>query len=370
MKKKFKLFPEKYGYFPYIWLIYLAFPIRYLMLETGSKRIIGFLLLMIFVVVYRQTYATKKSPELWVLIQIGIIFICASFYNIGYLYMNFYPASFLGYIRTKARYFQLYAVFVVAVITPFLFQQGAWMNQDTFFMIPFFVLMMVFPFGMRMQVKRRELQNELNKANEQIHELVKREERQRIARDLHDTLGHTLSLITLKSQLIERVVTSDPDRAKQEAKEIQNTSRAALKQVRELIADMRNSSIQEEIVQVKGILQAANIACTYEEHMQAEETPLFTQNILSMCLREAVTNVVKHSKATCCKVILAKEKGRILLTVNDNGIGIQQNNGEGNGMKGMQERLSFIDGTFTVSTGETGTSLICSVPIVIRRRDR
>lgn len=369
MRGKFRLFPEKYGYFPYIWLIYLVFPIRFLMLETDVKRIVGYLLLAIFVVSYRQAYATTKTFEIWLLLHIGIIFIYSSFYNINYLFMNFYAASFISYARTKTRYLQLYVIFVIAVITPFFFTVDTWGNQDIYYMLPFIVLMMVFPFGMRMQVKRRQLENELHEANAQINELVKREERQRIARDLHDTLGHTLSLLTLKSQLVERVASSDPDRAKQEAREIQTISRAALKQVRELIADMRSNSIQEEMVQAKGILQAAGITCFYEEGAE-KQFPLLLQNTLSMCLREAVTNVVKHSKASRCEIKIEQEKSRILLTVSDNGIGIQENDGAGNGMKGMQERLSFLDGTLTCSTGETGTFLICSVPLVIRGKER
>ena len=87
----------------------------------------------------------------------------------------------------------------------------------------------------------------MDQANEQIKELIKREERVRIARDLHDTLGHTLSLITLQSQLVQRLAEKHPERAKAEAKEIEMTSRSALRQVRELVSDMRAITIAEEL---------------------------------------------------------------------------------------------------------------------------
>ena len=106
--------------------------------------------------------------------------------------------------------------------------------------------------------ERMELKNQLNEANEQIKTLIKQEERVRIARDLHDTLGHTLSLITLQSQVIQRIA-NDPDKVRAEAKEIEQTSRSALQQVRELVSDMRVSTIEEELVHMEQILAAGNI---------------------------------------------------------------------------------------------------------------
>jgi two-component system sensor histidine kinase DesK len=108
-----------------------------------------------------------------------------------------------------------------------------------------------------------ELEQELDEANQQIKELVKREERVRIARDLHDTLGHTLSLLTLKSQLVQRTIASDPERARKEAREMETTSRAALKQVRELVSDMKTATIAEELIHIQQILRAADITFEY-----------------------------------------------------------------------------------------------------------
>ncbi|MGR5879897.1 sensor histidine kinase [Bacillus pacificus] len=130
--------------------------------------------------------------------------------------------------------------------------------------VPMFILMLLTPFGMRNFNQKKVLRNQLNEANEQIKDLVKREERQRIARDLHDTLGHTLSLITLKSQLVEKLIVKNPERASAEAKEITQTSRTALKQLRELISDMRMITVEEELEQIKAILQAANVELEIE----------------------------------------------------------------------------------------------------------
>lgn len=210
------------------------------------------------------------------------------------------------------------------------------------------------------------LRNQLNEANEQIKDLVKREERQRIARDLHDTLGHTLSLITLKSQLVEKLIVKNPERASVEAKEITQTSRTALKQLRELISDMRMITVEEELEQIKAILQAANIELEIKQETSASSLSPIEQNILGMCLREAVTNVVKHSKATGCIVSVLESQGELILTVEDNGIGLADQNHDGNGIRGMKERIALIDGFVELNAINPGTLLIVKVPVVIR----
>ena len=209
------------------------------------------------------------------------------------------------------------------------------------------------------------LRNQLDQANEQIKDLVKREERQRIARDLHDTLGHTLSLITLKSQLVELSV-KNPERASAEAKEITQTSRTALKQLRELISDMRMITVEEELEQIKAILQAANIELEVRQEARSSSLSPIEQNIVGMCLREAVTNVVKHSKATRCAVSVLESQGELILKVEDNGIGLTDQNHDGNGIRGMKERIALIDGFVELGTINPGTLLTVKVPVVIR----
>jgi two-component system sensor histidine kinase DesK len=221
--------------------------------------------------------------------------------------------------------------------------------------------------------RHQKLEKELDQANEVIKELVKREERMRIARDLHDTLGHTLSLITLKSQLVEKLVTKNTERAQEEAREIQRTSRAALRQVRELVSEMRAISVAEELAESGEMLRTAEIGLEVEGDISLEGVSDLTQNILSLCIKEAVTNIVKHSRADKCFIGVAKTAGEVRITVKDNGMGLQNGekcNGElsdGNGMKGMAERLSLIDGSLSLSSEEgQGTTLIVTIPLIVK----
>lgn len=258
-------------------------------------------------------------------------------------------------------------------------------------MMPFLVIMLVMPYGIRSMARRQQLEQELDRANEQIKELIKREERMRIARDLHDTLGHTLSLITLKSQLVEKLAAKDAERAQVEAREIQRTSRAALRQVRELVSDMRAITVAEALAEAGEILRAADIALDVEGDPRLTGVSDLTQNIVSLCIKEAVTNIVKHSRATRCAVTIETAPAEVRLQIEDNGIGLSSrkvgsdgvsslpgNSAAGNGLKGMAERLSLIDGTLTVGAGSLegsdgseagsgrGTRLQITIPLIVK----
>ena len=147
-----------------------------------------------------------------------------------------------------------------------------------------------------------QLEEKLEDANKRISELVKIEERQRIARDLHDTLGQKLSLIGLKSDLARRLITKDPDQARSELKDVQQTARTALSEVRKMVSSMRGIRLKDEFVRVKQILKAAEITFEESQDFSLKNVSLLTENILSMCLKEAVNNVVKHSGARSCSV--------------------------------------------------------------------
>ncbi|HFJ9420164.1 MULTISPECIES: sensor histidine kinase [Bacillus cereus group] len=365
-KKRIEIFPKHMGFFPYMWLVYLLFPIYNLTQVSGWKLVIGSGMLIVFMITYRQLYFVQKTFILWACTQMILTLLFALFYNPFMIFFGFFTASAMGFAPSK-KVFRILLCLLVVMLGVFVFIN---MNQLTptslVNIVPMFILMLLTPFGMRNFNQKKMLRNQLNEANEQIKDLVKREERQRIARDLHDTLGHTLSLITLKSQLVEKLIVKNPERASAEAKEITQTSRTALKQLRELISDMRMITVEEELEQIKAILQAANVELEIKQETSASSLSPIEQNILGMCLREAVTNVVKHSKATRCIVSVRELQGELILTVEDNGIGLADQNHDGNGIRGMKERIALIDGFVELGTINPGTLLTVKVPVVIR----
>ncbi|WP_459502029.1 sensor histidine kinase [Bacillus sp. C1] len=365
-KKQFELFPKHMGIFPYIWLVYLAFPVYSLLQESGWKLFLGIGITVIFVLAYRQLYFVKKTFMMWACIQMFIALLLGSFYSPYLIYLGFFTANAIAFAPTKKLFRILFSLLVLMVITFILIYRNDFSLTSFLGAIPMFIMMLLMPFAMRNFNQKKMLRNQLSEANEQIKDLVKREERQRIARDLHDTLGHTLSLITLKSQLVEKLIVKNPERAGIEAKEITQTSRTALKQLRELISDMRMITVEEELEQIRVILQAANISLEVNQKASSGALSPLEQNIVGMCLKEAVTNVVKHSKATACTVSLFETQGELILQVKDNGMGLQKQSHDGNGILGMKERLALIDGALELDEIQAGTVLTVKVPIVIR----
>lgn len=367
-KGKLEIFPSRYGFFPYMFLIYLFMPGYYVYFERGWKLYAGYVLLGLFLITYRQLYFAGRSFTSWLILQIAIVLFLSVFININILFLGFFPAHFIGWYEEKKKFYTALVLFGLSIFTPLIIHYNQLNPNALFYFIPFILIMLFSPFGIRSMNSRMELERQLDEANERIEELVKREERLRIARDLHDTLGHTLSLITLKSQLVGKLLTKDIERAKHEAKEIERTSRSALSQVRELVSDMRAITISEELQASSAILEAAGIAFHYQGDSKLEEASGITQNILSMCLREAVTNVVKHSQAKNCHIAIIENEGEIMISIQDDGRGMDENCLEGNGLKGISERLELIDGSLKI-TSYKGTKLMITVPVIVKERE-
>jgi two-component system sensor histidine kinase DesK len=206
--------------------------------------------------------------------------------------------------------------------------------------------------------ERNRMNHSLRKANDEIEHLAKVAERERIARDLHDVLGHTLSVIILKSELAGKLMDRDPQRAGNEIREVEQISRQALSEVRDTIRGYRSQGLQAELAQAKSTLETAGVAVKFEAARVS--LPALQEGVLSMAVREAVTNVVRHADARHCSLRLQQRDGSCHLEIEDDGRGGFQN--EGNGLRGMRERVEMLGGTLTRDS-QTGTKLAIMVPM-------
>jgi two-component system sensor histidine kinase DesK len=210
---------------------------------------------------------------------------------------------------------------------------------------------------------------ELREARATVAQLAANEERLRLARDLHDLLGHSLSLITLKSELAGRMLPDHPDQAALQVADIEQVSRQALVDVRGAVTGYRRPTLPGELAGARTALAAAGIIADIPTDAPAE-LPERPEEVLAWALREAVTNVVRHSGARRCAVTLTPRQtldGRVLeLTVADDGRG-GSGTKPGNGLTGISERLATVDGTLTTrATGSAsgkGFTLTLSVPL-------
>jgi two-component system, NarL family, sensor histidine kinase DesK len=186
---------------------------------------------------------------------------------------------------------------------------------------------------------------ELRSAREELARMAVGEERLRFARDLHDLLGHSLSLITLKSELAGRLLPDEPEKAEAEVHDIEEVARQALGEVREAVAGYRSPTLDEELAGAAEMLGAAGI--DFEIVNEAGLLPREMDGVLAWTVREGTTNVIRHSQARHCYIFLAREDGMVHAKITDDGRGEMDQGTSGSGLSGLAERVAtFSDGVF------------------------
>ena len=188
-----------------------------------------------------------------------------------------------------------------------------------------------------------EANKQLSLAREQIARLAVGEERLRFARDLHDLLGHSLSVIALKSELAGRLIKTTPGLAAHEVSDIENVARDALREVRDAVAGYRQPTLNAELAGAREALTAAGIEFQVDQDHAA--LPPTVEAVLAWALREGVTNVMRHSQARRCAVRIIKKDGQATVEVVDDGRGGMPE--AGNGLHGLGERVRQRGGTLT-----------------------
>ncbi|MFE9994277.1 sensor histidine kinase [Streptomyces avermitilis] len=207
---------------------------------------------------------------------------------------------------------------------------------------------------------------ELRKARATVAQLAANEERLRLARDLHDLLGHSLSLITLKSELAGRMLPDHPEKAAQQVADIEQVSRQALVDVREAVTGYRRPRLAGELAGMQVALTAAGVTADLPAEPDLDGVPEESESALAWALREAVTNVVRHSGARRCVVELVHRQtldGPVLeLSVEDDGSG-GSGSTPGNGLTGLTERLEKAGGSLDAGRVRRGFRLVARVPM-------
>jgi two-component system sensor histidine kinase DesK len=200
----------------------------------------------------------------------------------------------------------------------------------------------------------------LRAENRRIAHLATMAERERIARDIHDIAGHALTAIIVRSQLVQRLASSDQGRAKEEADEVERIARDALASIRESVAGWHQASLRDELAAARDALAATGIGLETHGDMEIDLAPS-VENVLALGLRESITNVLRHANASAVEVRIDSQDGGVSLTVTDDGIGPTK--GTGSGIQGMRERVIAAGGTLTFGPGVTGgTELRIDMP--------
>ncbi|MCT6925113.1 MULTISPECIES: sensor histidine kinase [Bacillales] len=368
MQSWYSIIPKSPWLSIYIWIIFCIMPFFFIVRSLSIWHILlGTCLILLYFVFHRFSFKSRNGlVYMWLSFQMVLNVVMTLLF--GYVYLSLFTAFFIGNIRRPVGFYIMYGLHigftVLSIVAGYFIYLEMFLAQTPFIILAVIGVVLL-PFTLYTRNKQENLEGELETARERISELIIHEERQRIARDLHDTLGQKLSMIGLKSDLAMRLVEKNPEQAKVEIKDIRHTASIALKEVRELVADMRAVRIEEELYRIEQILKAAEIELVLHNEGHDLNMPVLSENVVSMAMKEAVTNVVKHSKASRCDITIAQTDNEVIITIQDNGIGLSKRViNSGSGLKGMQERLEFINGTVELMD-DNGTLLIIRVPLTI-----
>jgi two-component system sensor histidine kinase DesK len=346
-----------HGWGPLLWWLYLGFFFVQPAVEhvSRTKWIFNILGAVIFLVLYFGIFLLER-PRLFVhvggMVLLGVLFLP---YNGGGCTFFIFAASMVPFmVDTQARAAAgLGVIAAIGAMESLLLRASGW---ELFWAAGFPMFIGV---GNIFFAERNRINRQLRKANEEIENLAKVAERERIARDLHDVLGHTLSVITLKSELAGKLIDRDPERAGKEIREVEQISRQALTDVRDAIRGYRAQGLVAELAQAKSTLETAGLTVQCDA-ATTMKLPAVQESVLSLAVREAVTNVLRHAQARTCRMRLEQQNGSCRLEIHDDGCGTS--NGEGNGLRGMRERVEMIGGTLNRST-DAGTRLTITLPL-------
>ena len=343
------------GFFDFIWLIYSAF---FFLDPIQRHSRVAWIEFVVFYVIFLAIYcglvfSRSKRNQYLLLVAMGILGIAYYPLNAGSCGTFIYVAAFVPFTTES-----------IAVSVGTFIAAAAVMSAEGYYLhdspwswgICSFFAIAVGAGNLAAALKMRA-GRKLGMAYEEIAHLAKLAERERIARDLHDVLGHTLSVVVLKSELAGKVMDREPERARREIGEVEQIARKALGEVREAISGYRAQGLAAEIERAQKILDAAGVKLEYET--QPPQLAAAEETVLSLIVREAVTNIVRHAQASRCRLEFETNgKGMALVVEDDGRGGIRQ---EGNGLRGMRERVESMGGSFQVESGH-GTRLVIEIP--------
>jgi two-component system sensor histidine kinase DesK len=297
------------------------------------------------------------GPRMWMrraaLAGIAVLGFAFTPSNNGFIGIFIYVAAFLPFVVAKLRYLVplLLATCGGMLVLGYFLHMNAWTWPTLTF------IALASGGGNIVHAQQNRAARQLGMAHEEIERLAKLAERERIARDLHDVLGHTLSVIVLKSELAGKVFEQDAVRARQEIGEVEQIARTALSEVRQAIRGYRSAGLAAEIERARAALDAAGVSL---ESLPAIPTLRpGEESVVSLLVREAVTNIIRHASASSARIEFQQGSEKTILTIEDNGRGgIGQ---EGNGLRGMRERVAALRGRIDIDCN-SGTRLLIEIP--------
>ena len=347
---------REHGWAPYVWLVFLSFYYFQPILGHAAAKewLITISSTAVFLAIYFGTFWVKAPYTYLLLISMASLGFGLAHKNQGASVFIIFTASFIPWVlgTTKRAFSALAGLIALLAI------DALWFHAP----IGFWATSMVVALGVAGSnihfAEKNRADAKLRMAQSEIEHLAKVAERERIARDLHDVLGHTLSLIIVKSTLAGKLLEKYPEKARSEIGDIEKVSREAMAEIRNTLRGYNTYKLCDEMQRAKSVLESAGVAME-SDAVEIAMTPA-QESVVALIMREAVTNVVRHAEAQHCQLRIAPNNGNCVFEIEDDGRGGFQ--AEGNGLRGMRERVEALGGTL-VRDSSSGTKLKFEFPL-------
>lgn len=330
------------GWMPYLWLVYFGFFWLQFSFQAPGRLelVLALASTVLFLIIYFSGFRRSGRSALWHVLALAALGIAWAPFNVGASAFFVFAGAFAMLVGPPYR---AWAVLTALLLIIALLAVVA--QPSIVFWLPGILATFIVGAANIYFAERARQNASLRLSQSEVRQLARVAERERIAHDLHDVLGHRLSVIVLKSELAGKLFKRDPERARAEIAEVEHSARQALKEVREAIAGYRERSLSAELEQVRLALTSADVELDLrlDEPLKLDAQ---TEAVLTLVIREAVTNIIRHARAHRCWIHLTRTpaNNELTLEIGDDGGG--RIRPEGGGVDGMRARVEALGGLF------------------------
>ena len=336
---------QKNDFAYFVSLIFLVFPVLGVLggyYPVWTLVLTGLFTIAYLLMVYLKKAYSKWIPFLWFYTLAYIIFMSITFQG-GMMWFVFFNVNLLVWrfedSISSYRFLSFLATLLILTSSSFLLTD----DLGTHLMS---MAILLFSLGMYYYQNRIRQERKMEEANRTINILSAENERNRIGRDLHDTLGHTFAMMSLKTELaLKQMDKEQYDAARKNLEELNQISRDSMYEVREIVNKLKYRTVAEELLELERLFDLSDIVLAVDSSLDLDSLSPVSQSTLSMVLRELANNVIKHSQADSCQIRLSRNRG-IILEFEDDGCGFKEVTGQE--LHSIRERLSLVDGDLEI----------------------
>ena len=354
-KKLLNLLKGNYGF--YLSLVFFIFAFVYVIDGSYPKYILPLTILAI--ASYIGMLYTKNKILVfteWFYLIAYISYTTIVFYPMNILFSFYLSNLLVWHFEDKYYTYRTISFFItINCLTLYIIANPKINIGDRIILFIFCSMCIITYFSQKYSYERHKLKNERLKHNEHINLLLAENERNRIGRDLHDSIGHTFVMLKLKAELAEKYLEKNNiEAARKELKEISEISSASMTETRSIINKLKHRSINEELKVISDIMSMADISIDIKNNMTALPSQLVEWTI-TMILKELTNNVIKHSNANKCNINIHESTNNYTIIVSDNGNGFENINGTE--LSSIRERIKLVNGIINIISKKSPTTI-------------